>query len=302
MVKSAIPSLRGVYSAMPTPLTTDLKVDRDATRKVVEYLHSGGVSGLSILGSTGECAGLSRQQRWQLVKAVVEAVNGRMTIFGGATGTVVDDLVADLQPLGGLGIAAALVPPPSYFSLSASEVYDFYQRLAENSPVPILLYNIPGMTRVSLAVQTVARLAEHPNIAGIKDSAGNLAYFTEIVRIGAGRNDFTVFTGGDLIFAPSLLAGAQGLIGAGVNVAPELFVDILRTFDQGDHEQAMTLQRQACDVMAACRIGGYPAEFKSVLAMKGLCQPTMTRPLQPLTEEQRADLRSRLAAVGVAAR
>ncbi len=290
----------GVFSAMPTPLTAAREIDRDATQRVVDYLLDRELAGLAILGSTGECAGLSRRQRREAAEIVAEAVNGRAMIIGGAAGTAIDDLVDDIAPFEALGFAAALVPPPFYFRLDAGGVIDFYERLADRSPIPIFLYNIPQSTKVPIPLEAVARLAEHPNIAGMKDSDGNLAYFTAAAELGLRRDDFAVFTGADTMLAPSLLVGGCGLIGAGANVVPELFVQLERSFSRGEYDAAMMLQRRANEAMVASGIGGYPANFKAVLALRGLCQPTVTIPLRELSVDQLSEMQKRLANCGIA--
>ena len=142
----------GVYAAMATPLTPDGKVDRDGVGRLVNALLDAGIDGLSILGSTGECNGLTRAQRQEVLATVMEAAGGRGTIFTGAAGTVVDDIVADLKAADGSGAVGALVPPPFYFPLNTAAVIDYFQYVAEASPIPIILYNIPRLTKVPIAV------------------------------------------------------------------------------------------------------------------------------------------------------
>ncbi|MDI3342076.1 MAG: dihydrodipicolinate synthase family protein [Sphaerobacter sp.] len=291
----------GVYAAMATPLTPELQVDTAGVRRLVTSLLDAGIDGLSILGSTGECNGLPRPQRQALLAAVMEAAEGRGTIFTGAAGTVVDDIVADLKAADGSGAAGALVPPPFYFPLNTPAVIDYFLHVAEASPIPILLYNIPKLTKVPIAVEAVARLAEHPNIIGIKDSSGDFGYFTAVVRAVAEHPDFTVLTGSDALLASSLFAGGDGIIGATVNVVPEAEAGIYKAMRAGDIATAHALQRLVAEVTDACRIGVFPAAYKAALALKGLCGPHMTRPIPMLSEGELAELRRRLAGLGVIA-
>ncbi|MFO7272080.1 dihydrodipicolinate synthase family protein [Sphaerobacter thermophilus] len=289
----------GVYAAMATPLTPDGKVDRDGVGRLVNALLDAGIDGLSILGSTGECNGLTRAQRQEVLATVMEAAGGRGTIFTGAAGTVVDDIVADLKAADGSGAVGALVPPPFYFPLNTAAVIDYFQYVAEASPIPIILYNIPRLTKVPIAVEAVARLAEHPNIIGIKDSSGDFGYFTAVVRAVANHPDFTVLTGSDNLLASALFAGGDGIIGATVNVVPEAEAGIFKAMREGDFATAQSLQGLVAAVTDACRIGVFPAAFKAALALKGICGPHMTRPIPALTDEETAELRSRLVALGV---
>ncbi|MBX6342392.1 MAG: dihydrodipicolinate synthase family protein, partial [Thermomicrobiaceae bacterium] len=234
----------GVYAAMPTPLTAERAVDRAGIRRVVDYLLGSGIDGLSILGSTGECAALSQRQRREALEAVLDAAAGRGTIFTGAAGTVVEDVLADLQAAGGTGVAGALVPPPFYFRLDTRGVVDFYQRLAEASPVPILLYHIPQMTKVPIPLEAVARLAEHPNVIGIKDSSGDFDTFTALARLARDLPGFTVLTGSDSQLAAALLVGGHGIIGAGVNIVPDVAAALYRAWQAGDLARAVDLQQR----------------------------------------------------------
>lgn len=289
----------GVYAAMATPLTAERQIDRDGVKRVVDHLLGAGIDGLSVLGSTGECNGLQRSQRQELLRTTVEAAAGRGTIFAGAAGTVVADIVADLKSAGDSGAAGALVPPPFYFPLNTPAVIDYYEYVAGESPLPLILYNIPRMTKVEIAVEAVARLAEHPNILGIKDSSGNFGYFCQVARVGANNPGFTVLTGSDGLLAPSLFAGGHGTIGAGVNVVPDLEAELFAAYNAGDRERALDLQERVARAVAAAGIGVFPAGYKGALVVKGLCQPYMTWPIPALTDAELDTLRHRLQEAGV---
>lgn len=286
---------------MPTPLTADRNVDRAGIQRVVDYLLDAGIDGLSILGSTAECAALSRAQRNDVLQATIEAAKGRGTVFTGASGTVVEDVIADLKAAAGSGAQGALVPPPFYFSLNTEGVVDFYQRIAETSPVPIILYNIPQTTKVQVAIEAVAELASHANIIGIKDSSGNFSYFLELARLGKSLPGFTILTGSDNMLAPSLAVGGHGIIGAGVNLVPDVSAALYRAFQAGEWNQAMTLQYQISDAVAACHLGIFPAAYKAAMALKGLCEHYTARPVPPLHDEEMQQLRNRFSELGILA-
>ena len=289
----------GVYAAMSTPLTAEREIDHAGVKRVVDHLLDGGIDGLSILGSTGECNGLRHPQRREMLDATLEAVGGRATVFTGAAGTVVDDIVADLRAVAGSGAAGALVPPPFYFPLSTAAVIDYYEHVAAASPVPLILYNIPRMTKVQIAVEAVARLAGHPNIIGIKDSSGEFGYFQEVVEATRDNPGFTVLTGSDGMLAASLFVGGHGIIGAGVNVVPDLEARLYQAFKRGDREGALAIQPRVVAATAACRLGVFPAAYKGALAVKGLCGPSMTRPIPALTDAELGQLRARLSDLGI---
>ena len=291
----------GIWPAMPSPLTTDFEVDAAGTRRVVNFLIENGVHGLSALGSTGECAGLSKLQRRQLLEATIEAADGRVPVMGGANGTHFEDIVDDLKMCAEVGAVGALVPPPFYYPLSDAAVGDYFEALAERSPTPIFLYHIPRMTKVAINVPVVERLAQHENIVGLKDSDGNLAFFEEVARVAGEVDDFSAFTGGDALLYPALAVGGQGIIGATVNVMPDIERGIWDAFKAGDHARALELQRYLNARGQIARVGVFPAGFKGTLAARGLCNATMTRPIPGLTDSELSALRQSMSKAGLMA-
>lgn len=292
----------GIYPAIVTPLTGDYEIDRDATHKVVDFLIENGIHGISALGSTGECAGLSKAQRRTYIETVIEAAKGRVPVMSGANGTVFADIIADLKMAGEVGAVAALTPPPFYYPLSTEAVISYFEEVADASPVPIFLYHIPRMTKVPIAVEAVERLARHPNIVGLKDSDGNLAYYSEIARIANEVDDFSAFTGGDNILYPALAVGGHGIIGAGVNTAPAQERAIYDAFKSGDHAAAQAGQRSLNPMLETYRGGVFPAGVKATLAARGLCGTTMTRPIPAATPDEVDAIRQQMNELGMLTR
>jgi 4-hydroxy-tetrahydrodipicolinate synthase len=155
------------------------------------------------------------------------------------------------------------------------------------------------MTKVAINVPVVERLARHANIVGLKDSDGNLAFFEEVARVAGEVDDFSAFTGGDNMLYPALAVGGQGIIGATVNVMPDVERAIYDAFQAGDHARALELQRQLNAKGGIARIGVFPAGFKGTLAARGLCGTTMTRPIPGLTESELGSLREQMSVVGL---
>ena len=291
----------GVYAAMATPVTQDGEIDTGGVRNVVNYLFDQGVTGLSLLGSTGESPLLSIPQRQQVLETALETTNGRGPVFTGAASTVVSDVIKSLKTTEGTGAEGALVPPPYYYPLGNDGVVGFYQRVAEASPVPIILYNIPRMTKVQITPEAVEQLIEHPNIMGLKDSGGDFACFCAIARIAKakGNDGFTLYTGGDFMLAASLYVGGDGVIGGMVNAVPDVLAELYRAFQEGDHERAVALQGRVAAASAATGVGTFPAGVKGQYALKGLCERYMVPPIPALTDEQLEQLRQQLESAGV---
>lgn len=289
----------GVYAAMATPLAQDGEVDPIGIKNVVDYLFDNGVTGLSILGSTGEGPALTIAQRQHALEATMEATEGRGAVFTGAASSVVSDIIASLKTVAGSGARGALVPPPYYYRLGTAEIIGYYERIAEASPVPIIIYNIPVMTKLQIPPEAVARLIEHPNIMGLKDSGGDFGYFSTLARIASGNAGFTLYTGSDAMLASSLFAGGHGLIGGAVNVVPDVLVALYRAYQQGDMTRALALQGEVAQAGAAMQVGTFPAPMKAQYALKGLCERYTAAPIPPLTDAQTEQLRTQLTDAGV---
>jgi dihydrodipicolinate synthase/N-acetylneuraminate lyase len=177
-------------------------------------------------------------------------------------------------------------------------VLRFYEKLADRSDLPLVLYNIPAYTGVRIAPDVVARLAVHPNIAGIKDSSRDMEYQQGVVFASAGA-PFRVYTGSDTLLLASLAAGAHGTIAASVNLVPELATGIHRAFTSGDLATARREQERLFRVVMACRSGPAPAGWKAALAIAGICEPHLAPPAGPLPAPMREDLARMLGELGV---
>jgi len=289
----------GVYAAMATPLTVEGEIDPVSVARVVDYLFDSGVTGLSILGSTGEGPALTNAQRQRALEATLAAANGRGPVFTGAASSVVSEVIAGLRAAAGSGAEGALVPPPYYYRLESDAIAAYFERVAEASTLPIILYNIPSMTKLQLPPAAVARLAAHPNIMGLKDSGGDLGYFATLARLTAAHDGFTLYTGSDELLPATLLLGGHGLIGGAVNVVPDVLAALYRAYLDGDTARAVALSGTVARASAAVKVGTFPAPIKGQYALKGLCDPYTAAPVPPLTEAELAQLREQLTAVGV---
>jgi dihydrodipicolinate synthase/N-acetylneuraminate lyase len=292
----------GVYAAMATALTAEREVDHDGLKNVVNYLLDNGCHGLSILGTTGECNGLRRDQRFEVLDVVLAANSERENpgiIMTGAAGTVAVEIVEDLKKMEKPGVVSALVPPPFYYNLDTQGVIEFYEFIADESPLPIMMYNIPQVTKVKISADAVEKLAQHRNIMGIKDSSGDYTGFTHYARVAKQAPGFTLFTGADGMLMANLLIGGHGIIGGTVNAAPALEREIFDLVKAGDLAKAAERQRVLTQVVDVCKIGPGPAGYKAPHVFRGLCGGYMTHPLQWLTSDQMERTRKGLKELGV---
>lgn len=289
----------GVYAAMATPLDRDGEVDEAGVKNVVDYLFENGVTGLSILGSTGEGPALTIAQRQRALEASLAAIDGRGPVFTGAASAIESEVIASLKLSAESGAQGALVPPPFYYPMGSDAIVAYFERVAEASPVPIILYNIPGLTKIQIPPAAVARLAEHPNVMGLKDSGGDFSYFSTLARIVKENEGFTLYTGSDELLAASLFVGGHGIIGGAVNLVPDVLAEIYSAFHAGDYARSVALAGVVAKANAASRVGTFPAQMKAQYALKGLCDRYTAAPIPALTDAEMEQLRHQLTEAGV---
>jgi dihydrodipicolinate synthase/N-acetylneuraminate lyase len=292
----------GVTVALLTPVDERGQTDKAGLGRLVSSVLAAGVAGISPLGSTGEGYSLSLAQRLEVVEAVVAAAGPGVPVIPGVFGHNADLALAEITVCRAAGASAVLVAPPSYYPLAPAEQLAFFSRVAEASPLPLVLYNIPPYTKVSIAPAVVAALAALPQVVAVKDSSRDFGYFLSVLdavaAAGVAAADFQVLTGTDSMLLSCLAAGGGGTICASANVVPELSVGICAAFAAGDLDRARELERRLRRVLDICRAGSPPAGIKAAAAAAGLCGPDMVAPRAGWTAAEVDALREQLAALG----
>jgi 4-hydroxy-tetrahydrodipicolinate synthase len=291
-----VEGLAGVLPALISPLLSDGKVDEPAVNRLVEHVISGGVSGLLALGSTGETASLDETARRTMLSNVVAAASGRVPVLCGVAQSHLSAARVEVEAAARLGAAAALVTPPFYYLIDQATLLAFYRGLAKDSPIPILLYNIPQYTKVVAQPETVAALAREGTIAGIKDSSRDFEYFEGVCIATRELPRFRIFTGSDTMLLPALAMGGAGTICGAANVAPAWIVRIYEDFRRGDMAGARAGQDKLYQLVMMLRGGVFPAAIKAACRLQGICEPWCAPPVTPLDDQAEAKLRDRLAA------
>jgi 4-hydroxy-tetrahydrodipicolinate synthase len=290
----------GAMVALATPVRADGTLDEGGLEQLVQRVVSGGVDGISPLGSTGEGARFTREQRREITRRVRALAPPGMPVIPGLPLVTPAEGPAELEGLAEAGATAALVAPPSYYPLTDDGVLRVYETVAEHSPIPLLLYNIPVYTKISIPPSVVGRLAAHPSIAGIKDSSRNMEYQAQVIEATKDA-EFRVLTGADTLLVVGLTHGAAGIIGASANMAPEVISGICRAFAAGDVHKALELQVRLTRITNACRVGPPPAGWKAALEIAGVCNAHVVPPGSGLSADERAGLLAALTAEGLAA-
>ena len=289
-----IDELTGVLPALVSPLNRDGTADEVAIKRLVDHVIDGGVHGLLALGSTGETASLDETARRKVLAGVVEAARGRVPVICGVAQSHMAAARIEVEAAAGLGAVAALVAPPFYYLIDQATVLAFYRQIAEGSPIPILLYHIPQLTKVIAEPATVATLAREGVIAGIKDSSRDFEYFESVCLATRSLPTFRIFTGSDTMLLASLAMGGAGTICGAANVAPRWVVRIYDDFQRGDLISARANQDSLFELVIAVRAGVFPAAIKAALHLQGICGPWLAPPVQPLDERSEVKLRERL--------
>lgn len=298
---------RGILTALVTPVTSAGTLDHEALDRIVTRVLRGGVVGLSPCGSTGEGARLSPAQRREVTQRV-RALAPDVPVIPGVPVTALSAAREELAELATLGASAALVAPPSYYPATDAEVVTLYETLAETSPVPLVLYDIPMFTGVKLTVSVISRLARHPQIIGLKDSSRDMeSLLVLLMALSESTSDddetcageFRVYTGTDTLLAASADAGVHGAITASSNLVPRLGVDILAAVHAGERVRAAELQQHLTRVVNTCRRGTPPAGWKAAMHVAGVCGAGLVPPAPSLDDDQIDALRAGLRALQV---
>ena len=275
--------LKGIVPPMVTPLSSRDSLDHYGLSRLVEHLLSGGVSGLFLLGTTGEGPSLHYRLRYELVEKTCELVAGRVPILVGVTDTSLVEAVELAKFSREAGAAAIVAALPYYFPVEQPLLLTYLQRLADESPLPLFLYNMPSCVKVMLAFETVEILARHSNVVGLKDSSGDMDYFQRALTLRDLRPDWTILMGPEQRMAESVLLGSDGGVTGGANLNPRLFVDL---YEAASRREQPTVDRLQAEVIALSRIynvGGsgmapYLCGLKCALELADLCSGQLAEP------------------------
>lgn len=282
----------GIIPPLITPLKSPDTLDPDGLARLIEHVLSAGVHGLFILGTTGEGPAVSKKIAKEMISRTSAQVAHRVPVYVGVTNTVVSDTLELCACAAEAGADCVVVAPPYYLPPSDEEFLSYLAYLAPRIDLPIFLYNMPGMTKVHLGISTIERAARIPNIVGLKDSSGDMAYFHQLLRSFAG-SDFSLLMGHEHLLGEAVLFGASGGVPGGANVAPKWFIDLFHAARTGDLHALGESQKKVLALSDLYQIGKYRSSgikgIKSALSVLGLCEEVMALPFESfLTPEREA--------------
>jgi len=289
---------RGCGTALVTPFRQDGSIDEAALRNLVAWQVESGIDFLVPCGTTGETPTLSHDEWLQVVGVTVEVVAGRVPILGGATSNSTQEAVNKARELAALpGINGILTASPYYNKPTQEGQYRHFRAIAEAVDKPIILYNVPGRTGANIEPATLVRLAEVPNIAGVKEASGNITQMAEVCN--AVPETFAVLSGDDAVTLPLIALGGVGIISVASNEIPREMAEMTRAALNNDWETARRIHRKYLPLMLGNFIESNPLPVKAVLCMMGRIEEIYRLPMLPMRRDMRSKLQKIAADVGL---
>lgn len=288
--------LKGSLVALITPMNQDGSINYEQLRDLIDWHIKNGTDGIVAVGTTGESATLPVEEHLAVIEATVKHVNKRIPVIAGTGANNTVEAIALSQAAEQAGTDYTLSVVPYYNKPSQEGIYQHFKAIAEATSIPMVIYNVPGRTVVSMSNDTILRLAEIPNIVGVKEASGKIG--SNIELINSVPEGFAVLSGDDPTGLPFMLCGGHGVVTVAANVAPKLFADMCRAALEGDIVTARRLNEQLIPIYNTMFCEPSPAAPKWGLSLLGKCEPHVRLPLVALTEDGQAKVRAALEKSG----
>ena len=287
----------GMATAIVTPMHTDGSIDYEALGRFVESQIGSGINGLVVMGTTGENATIEPEDQKKVIAYTVEKVAGRVPVIAGTGTNNTEHVLHNTRNACQVGADAILVVTPYYNKATQNGLVTHFTAVADESTLPVILYNVPGRTGCNLLPKTVAKLSEHPNIAAIKEAAGSLAQMIEIMHLCGDKID--VYSGEDGLTVPMMAMGAKGTISVLSNVAPRQSVAMTDACLRGDYAAAAKMQCDLLPLINALFSEVNPIPAKAATAAMGFGADALRLPLTSMEEQNRAVLFAEMRKLGI---
>ncbi|MFO0877343.1 MAG: 4-hydroxy-tetrahydrodipicolinate synthase [Gemmataceae bacterium] len=290
--------IHGIIPPIATPMRDNEDLDLPRLRWFIDHQISCGVHGIFVLGTNSEFYALDEREKQEVIATAVAHVNGRVPVYAGTGAETTREAVRLTQMAEKEGTDGVSVITPYFVNPTQQEIFDHYRRIAEATAKPVLLYNNPATCGgVKIDVDTVARLAQLPNILGVKDSSGDLQNTQEYIRAVPER--FSVMMGRDTLIFPALVMGARGAVPATGNIAPQLLVEIYETFRRGDLAASKAAQLRLSPLRLALNLCTAPGAVKAALDMLGMPIGPCRSPVSGISADKKPRMRQALEAAGL---
>lgn len=288
----------GMATAIVTPMHTDGSIDYEALSRFVEFQIGSGINGLVVMGTTGENATIEPEDQKKVIAYTVEKVAGRVPVIAGTGTNNTEHVLHNTRNACQVGADAILVVTPYYNKATQNGLVTHFTAVADESTLPVILYNVPSRTGCNLLPKTVAKLSEHPNITAIKEATGSLAQMIEIMHLCGDKID--VYSGEDGLTVPMMAMGAKGTISVLSNVAPRQSVAMTDACLRGDYAAAAKMQCDLLPLINALFSEVNPIPAKAATAAMGFGADALRLPLTSMEEQNRAVLFAEMRKLGIA--
>ncbi len=290
-------NLKGIFTALVTPFI-DYSIDEESLKRLIAFQLDSGIDGIVPCGTTGEAATLSYEEHARVIELTMQYVNGRVPVIAGTGSNSTAETVELTESARKLGADACLLTTPYYNKPTQEGLYRHYKKVAEEVDLPIVLYNIPGRTGINMTPETIARIAEIPNVVAIKEASGSLVQVADIFRLTKGS--FTILSGDDNLFLPMMSVGAVGVISVLSNIMPKELQELYRVFlGAKDVEKARDINVRLLPIMQAMFVETNPIPVKEALYHMGMIEKEFRLPLCPLSESNNKFLKGVLKEYGL---
>lgn len=289
--------LQGVYTALVTPFNKNGSVDEKALRELVERQIKDGISGFVPMGTTGESPTLDHTEHMHVIELVVDQTKKRVPVIAGTGSNSTDEAVMMTKQAYALGADATLQVAPYYNKPSQEGFYRHFATIADCAPIPSILYNIPGRCGKNVETQTILRLAQHPNIIGVKEASGSLPQVMDI--IAEMPPSFSLLSGDDNLTLPIMALGGVGVISVASNLIPKKMLEMVNAALSGDIAKAKDIHYSLLPIFKIIFIDTNPVPIKYALSLTGAIEESYRLPLCPMEEGAKAKLRDTLKRAGV---
>ncbi|MDP4186451.1 MAG: dihydrodipicolinate synthase family protein [Bacteroidota bacterium] len=286
---------KGAIIPMVTPINEDLTVDVESTARILDTFMEASVSPF-VLGTTGESLSLSTGQKTLLVQTTINHINHRVSVYAGISGNCLAESIEQANQFAGYGVDAVVAHLPFYYPLSDNQIIRYFLQLADNIKCPLIIYNMPGTTHLSIPIEIIDQLSFHPNIAGVKDSEKGLERLEQSVKLWNKRPDFVYLMGCAVQSAIALHKGADGIVPSLGNFVPQLYGKLYNAILNDDNGTAELLQSQSNEIATIYQKDktlsqSIPA-LKTMMSAIGLCKPYAMPPMITLSDEEQKIIRN----------
>ncbi len=287
---------KGSMVAIVTPFKKG-EIDEKALANLIEWHIKEGTHGIIPCGTTGEASTLDYEEHYRVIEITVKVVNKRIPVIAGTGSNSTDEAIMITKKAEKLGADAALLVTPYYNKPTQEGLYLHYKEIADKTGLPLILYNVPGRTSVNMLPQTVARLAEHPRIVGIKEATGDMKQVSEIIRLCGDK--ITVLSGDDFTNLTLLALGGKGAISVTANICPKDMAELFNAWEKGDIDTARKLHYKLEPLNKAMFIETNPIPVKTALAMMGKIKEEFRLPLCEMSQSNKEKLAETLRSAGL---